>query len=284
MAVPGLGLAVEDLDHAHAVFDEAERHQATAGEVGVAIPGASRAPLPSDVQCQRRLHLHPEGHFHGLDSRFQLRLVPDPVQVAPIEPVQEFQLAPLLVRAERGVADVADQFLRVGLVIGDVGPLVRVGQEGRGPELGTAHRIPGAEDHESGQIFILRAQSVGDPRAHGGVAGQLVTAVHEVEGRDVIAVVRVHGPDHAEVVDEAADPGEDFGHQDAALTPSPESERGLHQVAGGAVGPDLGAGHGFPVVPVQLRFGVEAVHLGEAAVEEEEDHVFGTGGEMRDSR
>ena len=54
-----------------------------------------------------------------------------------------------------------------------------------------------------------------------------------------------------------------------------ELEGRLHQVAGGAVGLQLRAGHGFAVALVEDWLRVKRVDVGHSSVEEQKDHPLG---------
>jgi len=97
----------------------------------------------------------------------------------------------------------------------------------------------------------------------------------------VIGAVGVHGTDHADVVDALADIGEYLAELDAALSEFLELKWGLQQVAGFALGLQVGGGHRLAVVLGEHRLGVEGVHLAWAAVEKQEDYALGFGGEVR---
>ena len=97
----------------------------------------------------------------------------------------------------------------------------------------------------------------------------------------MVADVRMHGADDAEVVDGIANSREDLRDRDSALAATPKFEGRPHQGARSPVGPDLGAGKRLAVVAFQRRFRVEGIDLGKTAVQEEKDDVPDPGREMR---
>jgi hypothetical protein len=96
----------------------------------------------------------------------------------------------------------------------------------------------------------------------------------------VVAVVGVATADDGEVVDHGTDAGEDIRDLDATLPALLEREGGLHEIAGGGVRGELFAGQGLAVLAGEFRLGIEGVDLRDAAVEEQENDVFGLGREM----
>ena len=96
----------------------------------------------------------------------------------------------------------------------------------------------------------------------------------------MVAVVGVHGADDAEIVNALADFGEDLADFEAGLAVAFELPGRAHERAAGTVGADLGAGHGLAIVLSQGGLGVEGIYLRHAAIQKQEDDVFGFGGEM----
>ena len=200
--VPGLAVAVIDLHHAHAAFDEAEGHQAAAPEIAVAIAGAGASRLFADVEYFRRFGLHAEGDL-GPIGWLASSCGSGPVrrELQAVQLGEQVELAALLGGRDGLVADVLDQLLGLGFVVGNVGALVDGRQEGRTPELRTDDGQAGTQHDEAGQVLILGAEAVGEPGAHGRPAGQLVAGVHHEQRGLVIGPVGVHGADDAAVVD-----------------------------------------------------------------------------------
>ena len=62
-------------------------------------------------------------------------------------------------------------------------------------------RPPGHSDDEAGQVLVLGAQAVGDPRAHARPRQRALAAVHQQQRRLVVRDVGVHRADDADVVD-----------------------------------------------------------------------------------
>lgn len=86
--------------------------------------------------------------------------------------------------------------------------------------------------------------------------------------------VGIHGPDDAKLVDYLAHFGENLADFDAALPVFLETVGRGHQIAGNpSLGDDFGAGHGLAVTPLQFRFRVKSIEMGNPAVEEQENDV-----------
>jgi hypothetical protein len=96
---------------------------------------------------------------------------------------------------------------------------------------------------------------------------------HEHRGL-VIRDVGVHRADDADVVGAGAHVREELAHFEATLAVAREAERRLHQRAGLAFGGHGAARERLAVILRQHRLRIEAVHLRQPAVHEEEDDVF----------
>ena len=118
-----------------------------------------------------------------------------------------------------------------------------------------------AQYDEPGQVLILRAQPVGQPRAHRRTARLNVPGVHHQHRRLVVRDVGLHRADDADVIDDSERCGK------ISLTSMPrlavllERERRLHQRAGLALGRHRTARQRLAVVLRQRRLGVERVDL-----------------------
>ena len=131
-----------------------------------------------------------------------------------------------------------------------------------------------AEDDVAGQVVVDRAEAVGEPGADRRTADLRVPGVHHQHRRLVVRDVGVHRADEADVVGAAADVREQLADVHAALAVLLERERRTHQRAGLPLGRHRSAGQRLAVVLVEHRLGIEAVHLREPAVHEQEDDVL----------
>ena len=88
---------------------------------------------------------------------------------------------------------------------GDTGVLAR--EVAGGPEAGgdglvlLVVRGAGDQDDEGGEVVVEGAQTVGDPGAEAGAAGDLVAGLHVGDGGLVVDGLGVHRADEAHVVD-----------------------------------------------------------------------------------
>ena len=96
----------------------------------------------------------------------------------------------------------------------------------------------------------------------------------------MVGPVRIHGTDHAAIVDAGADFRKDIADLNAALAVLLEAEGRFQQVAGLALGLQIAGGHGLAVVLIEHRLGVEGIHLRGAAVQKKEDDAFRFGREV----
>ena len=230
-----------------------------------------------------RRHLHPESQLVVPDSRLQAAVSgPGPQMglVPALDPVEQGAL-PVQVHAGRGL-----QVLK-GLAFGiDERPLVD-GRKESGAEIGGAGPENAVGHHDvGGEVVGFAPQAVQDPGAHARVPQLQASGVHVGESRTVDERLVVAGPDDGHVVRMLREPFEEVRDLDAGAAPLPEGPAAGHEL--GLVGIDLGqlqvgaeaGGEGLAVVAIQDRLGVEAVHLAQAALHEEEDDALGLGREM----
>src|SRR6266571_3073875 len=128
VAVPRDALAIVDLHHADAMLHQPPRHQTTSSEFAVAVSSSRGLTLLADIEYLRSLRLHPKSNFHQFNARLELRLVADTPKIRMVQLVEKLQLLLLLRRAEDFVANAFDQFLGIGLVIGDMSSLIGIRQ------------------------------------------------------------------------------------------------------------------------------------------------------------
>ena len=129
-----------------------------------------------------------------------------------------------------GVVEIAN-----GLAGGtENGALVFGGEIAAAPLLGAGER-DGPEvrhGHEGREVFVGRSEAVGDPGAHGGVAGDDEAGVHLDDGGGVVAVVGLDAADHGEVVDALGGVGEKFADFAAGLAVFRELKGAGDELAG----------------------------------------------------
>ncbi len=186
-----------------------------------------------------------------------------------------------------GILDVED-----GIAEGvELDALKVAGQDAAGPLAGgdglhLAALAGGHEDDEAGQVVGFRAESVEDPGAHAGAAGDDGAGVHEGVGGIVVDLLGPHGADDADVVGDAADVGEERADLLSGFAEFLEGMLGAE--AGEALALQLGdllaggkgIGHGLAGHFGELGFVVEGFEVGGAARLIEEDDALGFGGMM----
>ena len=141
------------------------------------------------------------------------------------------------------------------------------------------------EHHERGQVFVLAAQAVGQPRAHRGPSRLLIARAHERDRRIVIDRFSEHGANDRDVVNNAADMRQHAAEFHAGLAVAFEvigrAHTLQHRLARRHAGDALTfadarwqffAGH-----LLQLRFRVEQIQVRRRAGLKHVDHALGLG-------
>ena len=135
-----------------------------------------------------------------------------------VQLLQQIQLVPLLRQRDAIVADVFDQLFDRRVLRVEIGPLEDPRQEAGLPVLRFLDRVAaGAHGDERGQILVLGAQPVGDPRTDAGADLPSRTAVHQQQRRLVVGHVGVHGADDGDVVDRLGHVAEQLADLDPAF-------------------------------------------------------------------
>ena len=174
-----------------------------------------RFGLLADVHHVGHGHLHAEGQLVLADPRQGLGIA-ELGQLVLVELPQRVEGAAAVGAVHPlGIADVEDRVAH--------GPalhaLIDAGQKAGAPEGLAAGRVgPAADqDDEAGQVLVLRAQAIGDPRAHRGPAVAGRAGVEEQLGRRMVELVGVHRLDDGDVVDDAAEVRPELADDRAAL-------------------------------------------------------------------
>ncbi len=102
--------------------------------------------------------------------------------------------------SEVAVGEVLQHAARVEVRVVDVRALEDAGQEAVAPELRADDREAGAHRHEAGQVLVLGAQAVEQPRSHARPNRLHVAAGHHQQRRLMVGHVGVHRADDAQVV------------------------------------------------------------------------------------
>jgi len=142
------------------------------------------------------LGLHAEGELEGLDARGEGGVGPGEPEVLALEVGEEVELGPLDGAFEGG-GEVGDGGLIDGDAAADAGALVDGGEEGVGPVGDAAVAERGVDGDEGGEVGVLGAKAVGDPRAHAGAYLGLRAGV-ELQQRAAVGLVgAMHGLEDA---------------------------------------------------------------------------------------
>ena len=157
------------------------------------------------------------------------------------------------------------------------GALINGRQISVGPVLGAVDKTVIGQDHEGRQILVLGAQAIDHPGTQGGAARHGAAQVHEQAAGGVVVAVGVERPNHRHFVDPLAQVREKLGDLDAALSPFAEPEGTADIEEFGAFGLVRSAAGNRSVVPGEIRFGVEGVHVAGTPAHEQEDAGLGLG-------
>ena len=201
-----VGLGVE-LDEPHAPLDQAAGDQALPAEaIGVRLVEAVQSPdglgLGPDVEDPGGLHLHAERQLERLDPRSSRLSSSRSRRCRRLSSLTRSSWRRCWSPDNRSLPRLAIGSLQVG----DARPLVGRRKKARAPE----GRIPSAraDRHEPGQVLVLAAQPVEQPRAQAGTGEDLLAREHLEAGVGVIDVVGDHRANHAQVVDAGGQVGQ----------------------------------------------------------------------------
>ncbi len=276
---------VVKLDETHATLSQPTGEQAVAGVAAVAAFGAVHVEnllwLVGDIHQLRHARLHAKRHFvlgdACLDFRVAKLFVCQPVEslhgvddVALLLSVDAVRIVHVEHRvaltAEAHALEAARQKAAVPLPCGD-----RL-------RLAAADR---SQHDETGQVVVFAAETVVDPRAHRGPAGDDRAGVHERVRRVVVDLLGLHRANDRNLIRDFAEVRKDMGELLAGLPPALElvlrSERleflplKLRDLL--AFGERLR--HRLAVQLGQFWFVVERLEVRRAAGHAQEDHALG---------
>ncbi len=289
VGIPAGEVAGVELDEADPALDEAAGEEASGAEVGgdgvvEAVEAAGGGGLSGEVDGLGGGGLHPVGEFVRLDAGGEVGVVGAGFEVAGVEGADQVE-HPALFGSGEGALGGAE--VEQGVVAGsDDGPLITRGKEAVAVGGGTPFEAAGGVGHddEGGEVAVLGAQSVADPRAEAGPAHEDRAGVHLVDGLRVVDAVGPAGADDGEVVDASGGVGQKVGDGDAAVAVRAEgplrAEQGvLADLAAGGDGAEA-LGEGITVQALEVGLGVEGFEVARAAVHEEIDDGIGLRGEV----
>ncbi len=164
VAVPGLDVAVIELDEPHAPLDQAAGDQELPGLHARPVGVADIPRLLLDVEGVGGGHLHAIRQLEAGDPRIEGVVLGTRLEVPAVQLGQEVELPALVGSGHGRVLDILDQVLDPAAPGVDVGPLVDAGQERRAPVGDVGDRQTGTHRDEAGQVLVFGAQAVGESR------------------------------------------------------------------------------------------------------------------------
>ncbi len=185
---------------------------------------------------------------------------------------EKIELLALHCAAVRAVADMPhERLVRRNARVADRRALAVRRQKRRAPVVHAAVRERGADGDEPGQVFVLRAEAVGDPRAHARPHLGVAAGVQLEQRAAVRGIGAVHRAQDAKVVHVLRHVREEFAHRQPALAVLLEPPRRLQQFARlRKLHPRLLERIRFSVVALEQRLRIEGVHVARPAFHEEE--------------
>ena len=138
------------------------------------------------------------------------------------------------------------------------------------------------EYNKSRQILVLAAQTVGDPTADAGMAGEDAASAHLKDRRAVRRALGVHRTNQGQIICVFGHMRKQLGYLHPALAVFAKRPRRGHQAAGR---PHRGthfahSRHLLSLPFEQQRLGIECVNLADAAVAEDRNHGSRFDGEV----
>ena len=219
--------------------------------------------------------LHEKGGFRILYGRNHGILGRRPVCKTPVQGANEIE-RPALLTLEHGRIDVGHR-----LLVRDIEnrTLRGGGQKGIAEDTHSAMRNGGlvrAKNDIPGQVRILRAASVSHPRPGAGITKEGEAGVHEEIALRVLTEFGCHGAHDGEVVRTLRNRGKHVGHLQARLPPLLRLPRRGHDIAIGIeLRPLDRHRQGLAVHFLELRLGIEGIHVGHPPRHVEQDHRLG---------
>ena len=179
VVVPGLAVAVVDLHHAHAALHQPAGEQAGVGELAVAVQlrawPAFRVPMSKAScasNCMRNAISSDAIRASSCSSRPRCSRCSRFICCSRSSCARCAGGGRWRLLTSRMIG------LRIDRLVVDVRALVDAGQEAVAPQLRADDRLAGAEHDEAGQVLVLGAQAVGQPRAQAGPDRLHVAGVH----------------------------------------------------------------------------------------------------------
>ena len=223
--------------------------------------------------------MHAKRQFVALDARVQLVVIRVALFVNCVQTTQQVEVLALVLGsdASRGI-----HIQHGGSLCPERRSLVVRGQKAVGPVRRTALRVGNVrQDDESRQVLVLGPQPVGHPRPYCWISAEAVPRVEVIKRRGMVDALGLQAAIEADVVNDVREMREARVDIDTELADALELERTLDVVAlarihrRGELRPFLGELRHVQLV--QLRFRIERVDVGRAALHQQEDTALGFG-------
>ena len=160
--------------------------------------------------------------------------------VLPVHFLQHVELVALLFRRQAFLIQKFDrllhQIVELHAGVADGRSLIGGGQESAAPVFRAAVRERRLDGDESGQILILAAEAVDDPRPHGRARERVRAGVKLEAGAAVRNAIAHHGAHQAQIVGAFGDVRKQAADPESALAVLLEFPGRLHQIAHVALG------------------------------------------------
>ena len=240
--------------------------------------------LTFDVAQLRHSSLHAPGHFVVLNGGFHLRIGVHGLRELLVHGADEVEL-PTLQHRQLARFDVVHGFALIGL---DHRSLMNGWKEAVAEQTYATMRHGGIatlQHHIAGQITRLRSEAVSRPSARARIAEERQAGVHEEVALRMLAKLRGHGTDHAQLIRHIAHVGQHVTDGQAAFAVVLVGPmRRLHGAIVVELRPLHHAGHGLTGILFQQRLRIKGVHMRDATAHVAEDDVLRAGFEFRGSR
>ncbi|MFM1944028.1 MAG: hypothetical protein RI897_3010 [Verrucomicrobiota bacterium] len=287
----GLVGAIEELDEADAVFDEATGENTVSGIAGLEVfewgagfvgtvhfedmPG-----FGGEVADFGDGELHAGGEFVAGDACSEFSIPRVVLQVVLVQLVEE--VAGGFVGG--GVDGCRAVEVTDGLGGAELGALEGGGEEAGSPVIDAGLRgAAGVGDGDvGGERFVVAAKGIGRPGADTGEAIEGEPGVHEILTGAVGVGVSGERVDEAHIIDQVGEVRDEVGNHFAALAAGSEfpGAFGEHTLFALEGDERVSARHGFAMVPDEFGFVVESIELAAGAGAEDHEDLFGGGGEV----
>jgi len=122
--IPGLAIAVVDLNKADTPLRQSPRQETAIGEMSRAIQVASRLGFLLQFESFGCRKLHPKGGLHGLQSTFQLIVLTCAIEMQLVQLRHQLDLPHLCRPRGVRVFEKGDQFCRDRVAMVDIGSLM----------------------------------------------------------------------------------------------------------------------------------------------------------------